>query len=153
MARSTKVDLPATLAQRVQVLREQLGITTTRLAERALLPVELIQDVESGIELFLSPAIRMKLARALRVKPHILQDVEKPGPEHNKSFHALDPRLYKLKEAFYRMVDNPDAVEACPQCGNALVLQRFERKDLQDQPITHYKLHCSGCLLRYQAEA
>ena len=56
-----------TLAQFVFETREKLGLSQSGLAKRCNLPVEDIQNIESGIELFLSSTVRQKLAKGLKV--------------------------------------------------------------------------------------
>ena len=72
----SKVVLPETLAKRVQFLRDQRDLTQRQLAQQAALPLQQIEDIEAGLELFLSPDIRQRLARILRVKANVLEEVE-----------------------------------------------------------------------------
>lgn len=140
---TTAPTLPSTLAQRVQVLREKRGITRARLAESAQVPESLIEDIEEGLTLFLAPAVRQKLARALKIKPSTLQQVEKTvdAPKPLLSAEGVAHLLSEI-EAF------PDTQHDCPACGKPLVVRIFDRRDLEDRPIIELKIHCSGCLFK-----
>jgi transcriptional regulator with XRE-family HTH domain len=141
-----------TLAQAVQQLREARDLTQRGLAQRALLPVDLIADLEAGLETFMAPAIRLKLARALRVRPVVLEALErlpssslatpmgsvpKPGSEAAIQF------LQQVLEA--HMADAARPV-LCPACGSRLEVQVRLRRDLQNNPVHALRVHCLACL-------
>jgi len=144
-ARKPDPILPDTLALRVQALRDALDLTQRQLAQRAILDLELIQDIESGIEPFLAPAVRGKLARVLRVKPYILEEVEK-RPHSRPDPYPIGPDS-RLK-LVQHWIDHPTDSHTCPHCSAPLVLQVFERRDLHNQLLHAVKAHCSVCLFR-----
>ncbi len=142
--------LPDTLATRLQHLREVRGWTPRRLAESALLSETLIQDLESGLETFLAPAVRQKLARALRVRPSVLQEVER-RPEISADTLRPIPHATAL--------DLMEAIQAdttrkyfCPACGALLQVRTFTRRDLHDHEFEAYKVHCTKCLFRMESD-
>lgn len=142
-SRAQAQPLAGTLAQRIQQLRESRGMTQQRLAEAANLPLNQIQDIEAGIELFLSPSVRQKLARVLKVRPSTLQSVEKFIP-------PLQPAL--SQEAREQMIEEilryPNEVYACPLCGETLAVRIFNRRDLEDNLLVEVKANCLKCLFR-----
>jgi transcriptional regulator with XRE-family HTH domain len=139
---------PETLSRRVQRLREQLNLSITQLGQKANLTEPFLQDLEAGLEPFLSPAVRQKLARVLRVKLSYIQEVETPPPP------IPDVRLDDEKKAdmLNALIKKPDRVLFCPACGGKLVARLFNRQDLQGTPLTSFKIHCSQCLFAMEHE-
>ena len=138
--------LPETLAQRVRFLREQLYMTPEVLAWKSRLPLGTIEDIESGVEMFLAPSVRSRLARALQVRPGQIKEVEKvPDEKISIEVPVLQRKSVDLLED---MRANPDAEYTCPRCSAPLVVREFERRDLQDNAFTIIKAHCTQCLFR-----
>ncbi len=132
-----------TLAQLLQELREKQGITTTRLAELANLPVKQIQDLEAGLELFLSPAIRQKIARVLKVRPAVLKAFEKMALPENP------PLSHQAREQYLdEIMHYPNQEHLCPLCQAPLTIRLFNRRDLEDNLLLEVKAHCSKCLFK-----
>ena len=78
-----------TLAQFVQQKRDRLGLSPRGLAEKCNIELSLIEDIESGKELFLPVTIRQSLAKGLRCAPEEIKKLEKDFS--NFHFHlALD---------------------------------------------------------------
>jgi transcriptional regulator with XRE-family HTH domain len=135
--------VPLTLATRMQVWREKRMLTQATLAIKALIPIRLVEDIESGIELFLSPAIRQRLARVLQVRPDQIKALEKtPLPSIDAAMQAAGGSLYQA------ILANPEAPKTCPRCGEALTIRLFNRRDLQNRPLTAVKASCTQCLFR-----
>ncbi len=139
-----QIKLPETLALRVQFLRNQLNITPNGLAQKAQVPLDVIEDLESGLITFLSPAVRQKIARILRVKSEILAEVEQ---KPDKPFKASPILRKQILDAIIR---SPYESYTCPECEAELRIQFFERRDLEDNPITAIKVNCSKCLFRLE---
>lgn len=139
--------LPDTLSGRLQALREHSDLTQRQLAQRAQVTLQVVEDIEAGLDVFLAPSMRQKLARALKVPPKWLQVVEKQpedmaqAPKANVSTVAqlIDYVAHRPKEVIY-----------CPLCQSELVVQWFERLDIDDTPLVEVKIHCSSCLFRCQ---
>ena len=69
------------LAQFIFEKRETKGYSKIGLAKKCNLPVEVIDDIESGKELFLSHTVRQKLAKGLLISQKEIQDLEKSSDE------------------------------------------------------------------------
>ena len=139
------------LARFVQDLRDARDMTQRQLAAKAILPLNLIEDVEAGLVLFLSPDLRQRLARVLRVRPIALQELEcKPPnatlPVPRNSVSAQQA----LSALMMAIINDTEADHACPDCKAAIRVQSYERTDLKGRPMTTLKVHCSACLFRDQ---
>jgi transcriptional regulator with XRE-family HTH domain len=139
---ATIEQLGSTLARRVFRLREIRNITQKELSKRSRFTIERIQDIESGVETWLSSSDRQLLARALVVDPYILQEVETrslidPLSEGNKLelIHAdiADSILTGMREL------------ECPICGDILRCRLQEGLDMQGQVIYLPKAFCQKC--------
>ncbi len=139
-----KTKLPETLALRVQHLRNLLNLTPKSLAQKAQVPLELVEDVEAGLVTFLSPAVRQKLARALRSKSDILAEVENKQDSPKKASPIL------RKQILDAIIRSPYDTHICPECNAKLQIQYFERRDLEDNPLIAIKINCSKCLFRVE---
>ncbi len=148
MVKSSQPVTPSskTLAQRVQELRTHLGYSLEKVAEIANMSVSQLEDIESGIELFLSPAVRQKLARALKTRPSSLKALEKPREEGlpGKTALSASARERYIEEILY----HPHAEYPCPNCGTLLLVRLFNRRDLEDNPLVEVKAHCPNCLFK-----
>ncbi|MCA9788379.1 MAG: helix-turn-helix transcriptional regulator, partial [Cyanobacteria bacterium HKST-UBA05] len=131
--------LPLTLAQRVQVLRQRKHLTQLGLAEKANLSLAAIRDIESGLDLFLATAVRLKLARALGINPGVLKVVERPVDDAGGDDAARHLPL------LIQVLDDPEAGYTCPDCSERLVIRCFAREDMNETPMTEVKIHCSQC--------
>ena len=58
-----------TLARFIQKKRQELGLTQKGLALAANIPVETVEEVESGKDLFLAVTTRQALAKVLKCEP------------------------------------------------------------------------------------
>lgn len=142
---SSPTPLPSTLAQRVRHLREKRYMTPDLLALKAQVPVRMIEDIEGGIELFLAPAIRQRIARVLHVRPSQLQEVEIQPEFNDAEVPMLQRKGVDLRDA---IMQDPDGPHLCPSCGAPLMARLFERRDLQDRPLIVIKANCTKCLFR-----
>ena len=109
--------------------------------------------VLSGLELFLSPAIRQRLARTLRVKTDILKEVEF-NPQQQESLSQLQKQR-KLKQVSLAIVNDIESGitdHSCPLCEEKLIIRGFTREDLQGNAFEIYKIHCSNCLFRVETD-
>jgi transcriptional regulator with XRE-family HTH domain len=141
----SKPALPETLALRVQYLRESLHLTSGALADKALVSESLIEDIESGLELFLAPSVRQKIARALRVRTVVLSEVEKPPALSVKPPTLPEDSNFQLLETIYQQ---PDRTYFCPLCGAKLMVKVFPRRDIYNNPVKALKINCSQCLFK-----
>jgi transcriptional regulator with XRE-family HTH domain len=148
------VDLP--LSARVQTLRAQRDITQNRLAELTALPLAFIEEVESGVERVISTTARLRLARVLRVPASWLQYRDAKAHEADISVPRVNRRgellAYGKRLPLRAMQAQPDGFWPCPACGAGLFTRTFERRDLEDTPITLVKIHCPACLFQASHE-
>lgn len=150
----TKITLPETLAKRVQFLRKQRDITPYQLAAQTALPAQMIEDIEAGLELFLSPAIRQRLARALRVKAEILKEVE-TQPEKESTLSELKRQQQIKQKSLYLVSQIQTGITEnlrCPECDSDMVVQIYPREDLEGNQFNVIKAHCSSCLFRLETD-
>ena len=138
-----KNTMPLTLAVRMQEWRDRRLLTQAALAQRANIPLRMIEDIESGIELFLPIIIRQRLARILHIHPRQIQELERP-PRHPQNL-GLQAKGGSLLQA---ILDNPDGSHTCPACSAPLNVRFFKRLDLQNRPLNVVKAACSQCLFR-----
>lgn len=143
IALPASIVLPDTLAQRLQFLREYRNYTVLQLAEEAGMEAVLIDEMESGIQLFMPTPIRQKLARVLRVSPKVFSETEKTIvlPEEEQEYDTLATPLE------YRHVP-----QQCPHCQVDLIRKHFTRYDIQGGKINAITAHCPQCLYRIQSE-
>lgn len=148
--------LPSTLAQRIQFFRQIRGWTPQQLADKIQVPLTQIEDIESGIDVFLSSILRRKLAQALRMHPQWLKDVEVEPESISDALKALQaeptPDKIMTEERLMAIRDNPDHTWPCPYCDAPLSLQFFDRLDMDENPVLSLKINCSRCLFRHTAE-
>ena len=66
-----------TLARFIQNKRNELGLTQKGLAIAANIPLEDVEEVEAGKELFLPVTVRQALAKVLKCEPSEIKKLEK----------------------------------------------------------------------------
>lgn len=129
-----------TLAQFIQKKRDNLGLSTKGLAMLANLDLQLIEDIESGKDLFLSVPVRQNLAKALKCLPEEIKDLEKEFNLPVTSVEIID----SLKELILKGAGGLK----CPVCGANLVTKIERMYDLEDNLVLHPKAHCSKCVFQ-----
>ena len=133
-----KQSLDVTLAQLVKQVRESQYLSIEQLAEATQLSLETLEDLEAGIQLFLSPSQRQKLARGLKLSPKQIKNLEKEQP-------ATDMLADKKMILAIQVRRNPEGQYYCPQCQSQLMVRIFERRDIDDNLVMAYKMQCSKC--------
>lgn len=126
-----------TLAQFIQQKRKETDLTVKELAYLANLPLETIEDIESGKDLFLSVTVRQSLAKILRCEPDEIKKYEKDFSSYTVSQEIID----SLKE----LILNGAGGLKCPKCGAPLITRIAKLYDLEDNLMLHPKAHCSKC--------
>lgn len=126
-----------TLAQFIQQKRDNLGLSPKGLAMQSNLPLEMIEDIEAGKDLFLSVTVRQNLAKVLRCTPEEIKKYEKDFNNHIVSDQIID----SLKE----LILNEAGGLKCPICGAPLVTRIQKLYDLEDNLMLHPKAHCTKC--------
>ena len=129
-----------TLAEFIQTTREKVGYSIYGLADRASVSIEVLEDIESGRELFLSVTTRQKLARALKCSP---SDIKKYEREYQ--FEVVsEEKLEELKSQILRRETNLK----CPICGEPLITRIARMYDLEDNLVLQPKAHCVKCVFQ-----
>ena len=128
------------LAEFIIEKREKAGMSASGLASRAGVDLQVIEDIESGKELFLSVTIRQKLARALKLQPADIKHYEKVVNEVIVTFEQME----EIKE----MILAGEEDLYCPMCGSKLVTRVAKMYDLEDNLVFHAKAHCSKCVFQ-----
>lgn len=126
-----------TLAQFIQKKRDNLGLSAKGLAMAANLDLQLIEDIETGKDLFLSVPVRQNLAKVLKCQPEEIKALEKDFNLPVTSVEIID----SLKE----LILNGAGGLKCPVCGANLVTKVERMYDLEDNLVLHPKAHCSKC--------
>ena len=133
------LELAPTLARRVLQLREFRNLTVRDLAKLSRFPEVRIEDIESGLEIWLSSTDRQLLAKALSIEPSLLQEVETRPP-------LSDSTQQKAAAAYLgrAILEGVRELE-CPDCGQTLRCSVQEGFDLDGLPVRFPKAFCSRC--------
>lgn len=138
----TQLQLAPTLAQRIFQLRELRNMTVRDLAEASRFSINRIEDLESGLETWLSSADRQLLARALVIEPNLLKEVEYRLPASGADSAMFDrERCQNLGEAI--LAGGRDL--QCPDCGSNLSCDVQEGMDMDERPFVFAKASCRKC--------
>jgi len=130
-----------TLAQFVYHTRENLGLSQIGLSKRCNLEPDMIQNIEAGIELFLSSTVRQKLAKGLKTSLDEIKLYEK-----REDFHFFDNKnIEELKSLILENEGNRGFAPLCPVCGSRLVTRIARMYDLEDNLMLHPKARCTKC--------
>ncbi len=128
------------LAEFIQQKREKAGLSITGLANKTNIKLEILEDIESGKELFLSVTQRQQLARVLKVSPKELKEYE---------------RSYEFQEISDDIIDNIKTQILnhktdlrCPMCGEPLITRIAKMYDLDDNLVLQPKAHCVKCVFQ-----
>lgn len=129
-----------TLAEFVQKTRYNLGMSAKGLAKKSAIELSMIEDIESGKELFLPVTIRQKLAKALKCSPQDILVLE-------RGYQDIVVSEDKLMEIRARILNHEKSI-ACPRCGEPLVVRIEKMYDLEDNLVLSPKAHCSKCVFQ-----
>ena len=128
------------LAEFIQQKREKAGWSIYGLAERASLDISVLEDIESGKDLFLPVTVRQKLARALKCSPN---DIKKYEREYEFQIIS-DEIIDDLKSRILKHETNLK----CPLCGEPLITRVAKMYDLEDNLVLVPKAHCTKCVFQ-----
>lgn len=129
--------MKTSLAQFVSQTREKIGLSQSGLAQKSSLPIELIESIESGQELFLATTIRQKLAKGLKLNTRDIKPFEKEYEENLPIAEVIE--ILKIE-----ILQGEKDLD-CPQCGEKLICRIEKMYDLEDNLIKHPKARCSKC--------
>ena len=127
------------LAEFIRETRENIGFSRELLAKRTNLTEDVIADIESGKELFLSSTVRQKLAKGLKITPSQILPYER-----TIRFSIENSNEYE-DEIRVKMQAGETKDIKCPVCGSDLVFKTVTRYDLEDKLIIHHKASCTKC--------
>jgi transcriptional regulator with XRE-family HTH domain len=130
-----------TLAQFISSTRENMGYSQKGLAIKANIDISLIDDIESGRDLFLATPIRQKLANALKIHSNRIKELEKLPEMSEKDFELSD----KIEELKLRILNEGLKGHTCPVCNFELICRVSVMYDVEDNMIRHPKAYCSKC--------
>lgn len=128
------------LAEFIIDKREKAGYSLYGLADRAAIAIEVLEDIESGRELFLPVTVRQKLARALKCSPNDIKKYEREYEFGMVEAETID----EIKTQILQRKTNLK----CPLCGEPLITRIARMHDLEDNLILQPKAHCVKCIFQ-----
>ena len=128
------------LAEFIQKRRESAGLSISGLASKSNIKLEILEDIESGKELFLSVTQRQQLARVLKCSPKELKQYERSYEFDVVSDETIE--LIKTK------ILNHETNLRCPMCGEPLITRIAKMYDLDDNLVLEPKAHCVNCVFQ-----
>ena len=128
------------LAEFLQKRREKAGLSITGLANKTNIKLEILEDIESGKELFLSVTQRQQLARVLKCSIKELK-------EHEREF-KFDVVREESIDNLKRKILNHETNLKCPICGEPLITRIAKMYDLEDNLVLQPKAHCVKCIFQ-----
>ncbi len=136
--------LASTLAQRVNQLREFRNMTVRDLARLARFKMQRVEDIEGGLETWLSSSDRQLLAKALNIEPALLQEVESRilAGHQVRDSHLLNQAT---SEQIANAIINGARELECPDCGSTLRCSVQEGTDIEGHPVRMAKAFCMKC--------
>lgn len=137
--------LPNTLASRVSFLRNARRIHIQELAYEARVPLDLIEEIEAGIETWLPISIRQRIARVLKVDPIILEEVEVKNLYTDDL--QKDPPIELIERIQDEILSGKKSIK-CPLCQNLLRVWIQEGLDLNENLTRSAKAHCTVCVFQ-----
>lgn len=134
-----KMILAPTLAQRVGQLRDFRNMTVRDLGKLSRLGQPRIEEIEAGMESWLSATDRQLLAKALSIEPRLLLEVEaRPNLEESV---AQKLEIESIADAILEGARDLQ----CPECGGTLKCSIQEGYDIENKPIAFAKAFCTSC--------
>ena len=128
------------LAEFIQHRREHAGLSITGLAKKTNIKLEILEDIESGKELFLSVTQRQQLARVLKCSPKELKN-------HEKDYKFEIVESDTIEDLKTRILNRETNLK-CPLCGEPLITRVARMYDLEDNLVLEPKAHCVKCVFQ-----
>jgi transcriptional regulator with XRE-family HTH domain len=136
---SEPIPLAPTLAQRLVQLREMRNLTCRDLARYSRLPLKRVEDIESGIETWLSSVDRQKIAKALVIEPSVLQEVEVRNNIDDEKY------MQEICEQIAKSILAGAANLECPSCGGRLKSNIQDALDIEGNSTYFARAFCLNC--------
>lgn len=128
------------LAEFIQTKRELAGLSIYGLADRTSIDISVLEDIESGKDLFLPVTVRQKLARVFKCSPDEIKKYEREYEFQIISDEVIDD----LKSRILKHETNLK----CPLCGEPLITRIAKMYDLEDNLVLTPKAHCTKCVFQ-----
>lgn len=128
------------LAQFIQEKRDHLGMSASGLAKKCHLNLDLIEQIESGQELFLPTTVRQNLAKGLKCSPSEIKEFEKELETQFNDEIIINELKQKILSGEKELL--------CPKCNSPLVTRIAKMYDLEDNLMLHPKARCSKCVFQ-----
>ena len=140
----TNLNLAPTLARRLVQVREIRNMTVLDVAELANFPIKRVEDLEAGLETWLSSTDRQRLSKALSIEPALLKEVEQ---RHSAVAPLPVSHMLDAETAENLARDILDGVEnlKCPDCGSPLRTNVIDGFDMDGHPTQFAKAFCTKC--------
>lgn len=113
-------------------------MTRKDLSRYSRLKEEKIEDIEAGIETWLSVVERQLLAKALSVEPILIQEVETRPNLGAEVMYAAEIELGK------KILQGTTQME-CPKCGGTLNCRVEQGYDIEGNVLKMAKAFCQSC--------
>lgn len=137
------MELAPTLAQRIAQLRDFRNLTVKDLARHSRFSTERIEDLEAGLETWLSATDRQRLAKALNVEAITLEDVEcrvtLSATRETKNYSA------DVIRGIARAIINGAKDLECPECNGPLKCSIQQGSDMEGNPFLLARAFCTRC--------
>jgi transcriptional regulator with XRE-family HTH domain len=143
LPRDFRTRLEPTLARRISQLREFKNMTVQDLASTCRFTVARVEDLEAGLETWLSATDRQSLASALSIEPVYLQEVEcRASTNKIKESAAYNQQIIdQITDAIFAGVRDLE----CPDCGSTLSCSTQEGFDIEGYRVALAKAFCIKC--------
>lgn len=128
----------STLAGRLRQIREFRTMSTQEVAKLCRFKLQRVEELEGGMENWLSAADRQLIAKALSVEPSLLKEVELRSGIDDDRNGAMEKNLARAILAGQK--DLP-----CPYCGGKLISSVEDAFDIEDRPFRFAKAFCENC--------
>ncbi len=139
--------LPKTLASRLSFLRNKRCLHIAELSYQARVPLELVEDIEAGIERWLATSVRQRIARVLKVDPNILEEVEVRDLNFDLRTKVPHELIERMQDEILISVKDLK----CPLCSSLMRTWIQEGFDLNGNPIKSPKGHCTVCVFQLKS--
>lgn len=128
------------LAEFVVKKRELAGLSVQGLSKKTNIKLDVLEDIESGKELFLSVSQRQQLARVFKCSPNDIKAYEKSYEFKMVSNETVEA----IKECILKRETNLK----CPMCGEPLITRIAKMYDIEDNLVLQPKAHCVKCIFQ-----